>query len=392
MKIKAGVIGTGFIGEAHIEALRRLGMVDVAAIAGSNSRRAGENAERLGIAQAYGDWRELVHDPAIQVVHICTPNHLHFEIAEAALQSGKHVICEKPLVFHADEARKLIRLAEDRGLVGAIHFNLRYYPLVQQARAMMIKGEIGRMLAFGGSYLQDWLFHDTDYNWRIEPGIGGPSRAMADIGSHLLDLAEYVSGERIKAVCAQLANFHPIRKKPLQAVKTYTVSEMSDGNGELLSNEPEYEEIPIGTEDYASVLLEFESGARGSVTVNQVAAGNKNQLRFEINGSACSVGWQSENPNELWIGWRDRPNERLVKDPQLMDASVKSTASYPGGHSEGFPDTSKQLFRQVYDNIMREDYKHGVKPAFPTFEDGLREIELCDAVLRSAESRQWMNV
>ena len=371
--IAAGVIGIGFIGEAHIEALRRLGGIHVAAIAGSSEEQAQRQARRLGVDRFYGSWRQLIEDPAIDAVHICTPNHLHFPIAKFALEHGKHVICEKPFVLTEQEGRLLLELANERQLVHAVHFNLRYYPLVQQARVFVGNGEAGRLFHFQGHYLQDWLHQHSDYNWRMEPAAAGEvsSRAVADIGIHLLDMAEYVTGLRIKALCAQTAIVHQQRLKP-----THTGVEA----------------VRVQTEDYAAILLEFENGAKGNVTVSQVAAGRKNQLAFELNGSSCSLGWNSENPDALWIGHRSRPNEQLMKDPGLMYEEAAAYAAYPAGHVEGFPDTSKKLFKDVYAHIAKRPSERESQPTFPTFAAGVREVALCEAVMKSAGDKRWVNV
>ncbi|HHV63015.1 MAG TPA: Gfo/Idh/MocA family oxidoreductase [Firmicutes bacterium] len=382
-KIPVGVIGTGFIGPAHVEALRRTGLVDVVAIADIDQEVADRKAEQLGIEKAYGDWQKILADPDIEAVHICTPNNLHYPMSKAALEAGKHVVCEKPLAMNSKEAEDLVDVASRTGLVNAIHFNVRYYPLVHQARAMVEKGDIGKIFAIHGSYLQDWLFYETDYNWRLEPEYSGESRAVADIGSHWLDLIEFISGLRVKAVCADFATFHPIRKKPLKPVETYA--------GKMLSPE-DYQDVPINTEDYATVLLEFEGGAKGVMTVNQVAAGRKNRIYFEIDGSKKALAWDSEKPNELWIGRRDGNNEVMIKDPSLMYPEAREIVSFPGGHTEGFPDTTKQMFKQVYSYIASGDYKRGIAPKFPTFKDGHREIMMCEVILKSARERKWVEV
>ncbi|NPV54259.1 MAG: Gfo/Idh/MocA family oxidoreductase [Firmicutes bacterium] len=382
-KVSVGVIGTGFIGPAHVEALRRTGLVDVVAIADIDQEVADRKAEQLGIEKAYGDWRKILADPDIEAAHICTPNNLHYPMSKAALEAGKHVVCEKPLAMNSKEAEDLVDLASRTGLVNAVHFNVRYYPLAHQARAMIEKGDIGKIFAIHGSYLQDWLFYETDYNWRLEPEYSGESRAVADIGSHWLDLIEFISGLKVKAVCADFATFHPVRKKPLKPVETYA--------GKILSPE-DYQDVPINTEDYATVLLEFEGGAKGVMTVNQVAAGRKNRLYFEIDGSKKALAWDSEKPNELWIGRRDGNNEVMIKDPSLMYPEARDIVSFPGGHTEGFPDTTKQMFKQVYSYIASGDYKKGIAPKFPTFKDGHREIMMCEVILKSARERKWVEV
>lgn len=378
--IKVGIIGAGFIGPAHVEALRRLGFVEVVALADADPAAAEAKAAQLGVPRAFGDYRPLVADPSIQVVHVCAPNHLHHEICRAALAAGKHVICEKPLTTTAADAEDLVRLAAETGLVNAVHFNLRFYPLVHEARAMAARGELGEILAVHGSYLQDWLLYETDYNWRLDPAQSGSSRAVADIGSHWLDLVEFITERRVTAVCADFATFHPVRKKPLRPLETYA--------GKILTP-ADYAEIPVATEDYAAVLLRLDRGARGVLTVSQVAAGRKNRLWLEIDGSKQSMAWDSERPNELWIGRRDGPNGSLLKDPSLLSPGARAVTSFPGGHNEGYPDTSKQMFRAVYEAIGG-----GAKgrDTFPTFADGLREVILCERIVESAKTGRWVEI
>ncbi|MHC4509956.1 MAG: Gfo/Idh/MocA family protein [Planctomycetota bacterium] len=379
-KIKVGVIGAGFIGPAHVEALRRLGKVEVVALAECSEDIAKSKAVLLGIDRHYGDYKELLADKQIQSVHICSPNHLHYEMAKAALEAGKHVICEKPLAISVTEAQELVELAGKKGLINALNFNIRYYPLMRQLRLMVEKGDIGQVLSVQGSYLQDWLFHPTDYNWRLEPDQSGQSRAIADIGSHWMDLIESVTGLRIKEVCADFATFHKVRKKPLKPVETYA--------GKVLKPE-DYQDVPINTEDYATVLLRFENDARGVMTVNQVAAGRKNRLYFEIDGSKQAVAWESEAPNQIWIGKRDGNNEILMRDPSLVYPECTSLIDYPGGHNEGFPDTFKQLFKEVYAHIAGEISS---PPVYPTFKDGLREMVLCESIMESNGKQAWVKV
>jgi len=379
-KIKVGIIGGGFIGLTHIEALRRLGDVDVVALARSNEERARQKANQLNIPKAYGDWKKLIEDEDVQVVHICTPNFLHFEIAKQALLAKKHVICEKPLGMNSQETSALINFAKEKGSVNAVCFNVRFYPLVQHMRSIIQKGELGDIFTIRGSYLQDWLFYSTDYNWRVDPKLSGPSRAVADIGSHLLDLIQFVTGLKITAVFADFGTMHSIRKKPLKPTQTFTKIEAE-----------EYEEKKIETEDYASVLLRFNNAkARGVITVSQIDAGRKNQIFLEISGSKKTVCWNSETPNELWIGHRDKPNELVIKDPNLICPEVIEFANYPGGHNEGFPDTFKQLFRKVYGYIQEE--RRDLKPQFPTFMDGHKEVVLCESILKSSQKSQWIKV
>ena len=380
-KIKIGVIGIGFIGAAHVEALRRIPGIEVAAIAHSSDAKAKTKGEELGVDKAYGDYRQLLEIAEIDAVHVCTPNHLHYPQTEDSLSAGKHVVCEKPLAVTVKEAEELVKLADSSGLATAVHFNIRFYPLMAHIRAMIAGGELGEIYAVHGSYLQDWLFYDTDYNWRLEPEYSGESRAIADIGSHWMDLIEYLTGGKIEEVCADFATIHKTRKKPLKPLETFA--------GKLLKPE-DYRDIPIGTEDYATVMLRFAGGTRGVFTVSQISAGRKNRVYFEIDGSKKSVSWESELPNQMWIGRRDGPNELLLRDPSLVHEHSRELIGFPGGHNEGFPDTSKQLFKQFYTAVRSGG--QDLDPRYPTFLDGLRELKLCDAILRSSKKRAWLPV
>jgi predicted dehydrogenase len=377
--IKVGVAGLGFIGPAHIEALRRIPGIEVVAISETSEELAKSKAEQLGISKYFSNFNDLLKED-IDCVHICTPNFLHFEMAKAALLAGKHVVCEKPLATTIAEGEELLKLANEKGLIHAVHFNIRYYPLVRQMKVMREKGELGEVYSIIGSYLQDWLFYATDYNWRLEPELSGKSKAIADIGSHLMDLLEYISGVKIKEVMADFKTIHPKRKKPLKPVETYT--------GKMLQPE-DYAEVTINTEDYATVMLRFDNGNKGVITVSQVTAGRKNRLSLEISGSKQTFAWNSESPNELWIGKRDSANQVLMRDPSLFDKESAALISFPGGHNEGFPDTSKQMFKEVYENIRIGTMK-GAK--FPTFADGLRELILCESILESNEKECWVKV
>lgn len=378
--IKAGVVGLGFIGPAHIEALRRIPDIEIVAISHHTRDKAEAKARQLRIPKAYTDFYEMIERESLDAVHICTPNHLHYPMAKAALEKGIHVICEKPLAVKLSEAEELVELAAATGLVNAVHFNIRYYPMVRQMKMMREKGDLGEVFSVLGSYLQDWLFYATDYNWRLEPEQSGDSRAIADIGSHLIDLLEYVTGLRVVQVLADFNTVHQTRKKPLKPVETYS--------GKMLQPE-DYADVPIHTEDHATVLLRFDNGNKGSVTVSQVCAGRKNRLSLEISGSRQTISWSSESPNELWIGHRDKANELLLRDPALFYPEAAELAAYPGGHNEGFPDTSKQLFREVYTDIRKGKSEH---PTYPTFADGYRELLLCERIVESHRRAAWMDI
>jgi predicted dehydrogenase len=378
--VGVGVAGTGFIGPAHVEGLRRNG-IQVLGLAEATRELAEKKAAEMGIPRAYASFEAMLADPDIDVVHLATPNVLHHPYAKAALLAGKHVVCEKPLAMTAAESAELVRLAAEKQRVNAVNFNIRMYPVVQHARSLVQSGEIGELFILQGSYLQDWLLFETDWNWRLEPGQGGTLRAVGDIGSHWLDLMTFVTGLRVEEVYADFTTFHKTRKKPARPVETFT--------GKILQPS-DYIDQPIATEDYATVLLHYENGVRGVVTVAQVCSGRKNRLAFEINGSKSSLAWDGERPNELWIGHRTSPNQVLIKDPSLLSPEARETASYPGGHAEGFPDTFKQLYNKVYRYLFAGDFSQ--KPDFPTFADGHYEMVLCEAIEKSAREGKWVKV
>ncbi len=378
--IGVGVAGTGFIGPAHVEGLRR-NAIQVVGLLGSTQEKAETKAAELGIGRAYNSLDEMLADPDVDVVHLATPNHLHHSGAKAALLAGKHVVCEKPLAMTSEESAELVKLAAEKKLVNAVNFNIRMYPLVQQARSMVQSGELGNLFILQGSYLQDWLLLPTDWNWRLEPGLGGTLRAVGDIGSHWLDLLTFITGLQVEEVYADFKTFHPIRKKPAKPLETFT--------GKILTSE-DYIDQPISTEDYATILLHYVNGVRGVLTVSQVSSGRKNRLFYEINGSKSSLAWDSERPNELWIGQRTGPNQTLLKDPSLLSPEARAVTSYPGGHNEGFPDTFKQLYVKVYDYILAGNLSKA--PDFPTFADGHYEMQLSEAIERSAREQAWVKI
>ena len=375
-KLKAVILGTGFMGRVHTEGVRRLGNVEVAGIAARTQEQARRFADELSIAGATGDYRHFLADPAIDAVHICTPNELHFPMAMAALEAGKHVLCEKPLATSVREAEQMLRLAKEKNLANCTFHNLRYYPQVQQMRSLCEAGELGEILVAQGTYSQDWLLYDTDWNWRIE---SGPSRAFADIGTHWCDMVEHITGLRIASLCADLQTFHTTRKKPNASVETFSAK---------TAQPADYREVPITTEDFGSMIFRLGDTARGSMTVSQVSAGRKNRLFIEIYGTKSSVTWDGERPDELWIGRRNEPNGIVVKDPSLLAANARSYADLPGGHSEGYDDTFKQVFRRFYRTVA----DRSAPVEYPTFEDGLRQLNILDAVLESSRKQAWEKV
>lgn len=377
--LKAGIIGTGYIGPAHIEALRRIGNVEVAAVAEANQELAERKAKQLGIAAAYGNYRDMLKDKSIDVIHNCTPNFMHLQVNKDILNAGKHCISEKPLGMNSKESAELVKLAKESRLVNAVNFNYRYYPLVQHARMMVKNGQLGRVFAVQGCYMQDWLLYDTDWSWRLEPKMAGESRVMGDIGSHWFDLIQFVTGKSIVKVFADLLTLHEYRKKPKMQIETFSGKELKP---------EDYEKIKINTEDYGHVLLQFDDGTKGMVCITHVSAGRKNHIVFEVNGTEKSIWWDHERPNELTIGHRNKPNELMLKDAVLMDNSVKDYAHYPAGHNEGYPSAVKNFCRNVY------RYISGVSKEidFATFEDGHIADCVVEAVLESDRAKTWINV
>lgn len=378
-EIKTAILGTGFIGRVHLDALRRLEGVQVAAIADVNLKVATQLAEGFGVPVATADYHDILRDPSIDAIHICTPNGQHFTQAREALEAGKHVVCEKPLATTVEEARELVALAAKKGLRNCVGHNLRDYPMVQQMRRMRESGDLGEILILQGTYSQDWLLYDTDWNWRIDSKVGGSSRCMADIGSHWFDMAEHVSGLRVSTLCADLQTFHTVRKEPKHAIETFA--------NKMLGPE-DYIERPVDTEDFGSVLFHMGSRTRGSVVASQVSAGRKNRLAIEIYGTKASVAWDQERPNELWIGSRNSPNQLLLKDPSLLKPEARSYADLPGGHTEGYDDTSKQIYRRFYASIASPD----AAPEYPQFADGLRQLVILKTEFESYRTRGWVDV
>jgi predicted dehydrogenase len=378
MPLNAAIIGLGFVGRAHLDALRRLG-IPVQGALGSTPDRSKVSSELSHLPRSYQSLEELAADPSVQVVHLCTPNHLHFQQAGELLRAGKHVLCEKPLALDSRESATLISVLKETGRLGAVAYNLRYYPLCQEARALIRRGAIGQVKLIHGSFLQDWLLFPTDWNWRLDAKLGGESRAVADIGTHWMDLTTWLTGTKISQVCADLATVLPTRRRPKGPVESFKKAEAGDT-----------EEVMITSEDYGSVLLRFENEAHGVMTVSQVSPGRKARLSFEIDGTTGSLAFDSESPNQLWIGRRDRACELLPKDPALQSPESRGYAAYPAGHPEGYPDTFMQLFKDFYGYLAKGDVR--APRTFPTFETGHDELVLCEAIAESAQKNSWVAV
>jgi predicted dehydrogenase len=377
-EIGAAVIGSGFIGTVHVEALRRIG-VQVRGVLGSSAERGVERAERLGVPRAYTSLDELLDDRRVEVVHVTSPNHLHHPQVRRILAAGRHVVCEKPLAIDSEQSAELVRLAAESGRVCAVNFNIRFYALNQHLREVVAQGELGDVRLVFGRYVQDWLLLDTDWNWRLEPEIGGALRAVGDIGSHWLDLTSFVSGLRVSEVMADLATFIPVRRMPAGPVETFSTDRAA-----------ETVERQIRTEDLATVLLRYDNGARGLMAVSQLSAGHDNSLQYEIDGSVGAAAWDSEEPDRLWLGHRDRPNEILPRDPALLSAAGRAATALPGGHVEGFADTFAALYRAVYADVARGAMSE--HPPYATFVDGHRGMLLGEAIAQSSRDGRWTAV
>ncbi len=379
-KLAAAVVGTGFIGPVHVEGLRRAG-IHVAGILGSRPDKSEQAAEQLGLPRAYQTLDDVLADKDVDVVHITSPNRYHFEQASRTLAAGKHVLCEKPLAMNAEESAKLVELAGESGVAAGVNYNIRYYPLCIEAAQRVRGGTLGDLFHVAGSYVQDWLFHPTDFNWRVLAEDGGELRAVADIGTHWLDLIQHITNERVVSVCADLSTVYPTRHRPTGGVETFSGKQ---------AKADQTEPIQVTTDDYGCVMLRFQNGGKGVMWVSQVTAGRKNCLRYELAGSKQSLAWNSETPNQIEIGHRDTPNQCLPRDPSLMDPTAAAATSYPGGHNEGFGDTFKQLFRDFYRSI--ESGQFASAPTFPTFADGHHEILVCEAILKSHQQQRWIEI
>ena len=372
-----GIVGTGFIGPHHIDAVRRLGFVDVVAIAEMNDSLAKAKADALGVPKAYGSYEAMLDDPAVEVVHNTTPNYLHFPVNAAVIAKGKHIVSDKPLALTADQARQLRDQANKAGVVNAVTFSYRGNPLVQQMRHAIATGRIGTPRFVFGHYLQDWLLKDTDYSWRLEPDKGGASSALGDIGSHWCDLAQHVTGLRITHVLGEISTVVPRRKRPKGNREAFAAAGADEA----------FDLVEIKVEDLASVLVRFDNGAKGTFTVGQVCAGHKNDCFVEVCASTGSMRWVQEEQNRLWIGHRDKANEMLAKDPSLIDAAVQSYAHMPGGHQEGWPDAFSNIMRDIYGFIAAGKKPTDVRPpAYASFEDGYRANVIVETILESARA------
>ena len=375
--MRAAVIGTGFIGTVHVGALRRLG-VQVAGVLGSSTERGAEGAKAMGVERSYSSLGELLDDTSVAVVHVTSPNHLHYEQVKAILAAGKHVICEKPLALNAGQSGEMVALAAASGLIAAVCYNIRFYPLNQHAHGMVKAGDLGDVRFITGHYHQDWLARPSDWNWRLEPDQGGALRSVGDIGTHWIDLVSFVSGQKVTAVFADLTTFIPTREKPAGPVATFAEAQGST------------QTCTIETDDAAMIMLRFDGGAKAVMSTSQINMGRKNALCWDIAGSDASAAWNSEKPDHLFIGHRGKPNQVLQRDATLMNATGAAAARLPGGHVEGFADSFCALFGQVYGDVAAGSQRP--QATYASFEEGHQEMLVCDAVLASATHGCWVDV
>ncbi|HBF37694.1 MAG TPA: dehydrogenase [Firmicutes bacterium] len=376
-KFKVGIIGLGFIGMVHLEALRRLDNIEVIAVSETDLTK----AKACNVKKVYEHWEELVADPEIEVVHNCTPNHFHFAINQACLKAGKHVLSEKPLAMDSRETFELTQLATANGLKAGVNFAYRYYPMVQWAKDLIRTGYLGKIKTVHGRYLQDWLMFDTDYNWRVEENLGGRARALGDIGSHWCDLACYLTGLEIQEVMADYVTILPVRQRPRLKVETFQ------------QQKADTEPISVTTDDWAAVLLHFEQNVVGNFIVSQVSAGHKNDLEIEIDGSLRSLFWRQEDPEHLVIGERGGANHTLYKDPAVMPEAVQALTHFPSGHPEGFPDAVKNNFIQFYSALQEQPTAQEQATAdYPTFNDGHRITKAIEGIIQSSVEKKWIQI
>ena len=384
--LRAGVIGTGFIGPVHIEALKRLG-VQVTAICGS-TKSATATAAHWGIPEIYGDYnhRALLASPNVDVVHITSPNKVHVEQALAALAAGKHVVCEKPLGMTSRETARVVKaIAKPGSPVFAVNYMCRFFPAVLQMRALVQRGALGRIIHVQGHFFQDWLLHETDYNWRLLASEGGKLRAVGDIGTHWVDAVSFILGAKVQSVFAHLETFHKTRFRPTGEVQTFAKVDPK----KMLP-------YSVDTEDFGSLLLKFDRASHGfadavhaNAAISQVAAGWKCSLAIGIYGTKGSVRWDFQQPNEIIVGRRDEPNQILQRGTAGFSEDIAGFTDNPGGHPEGFPDSHKMHYRAVYQHIASDRQTPAL---FATAADGHHEVKLCEAVLKSSATRKWTRV
>jgi predicted dehydrogenase len=380
-RIRIGLVGTGYIGMVHLEMLRRLGGVELVAVADANADLARRAAAKFGIPRVHTDAEALISDPEVEVVHDCAPNNVHFDINAKAIKAGKEVLSEKPLALDSRESGELLALAEKHGTLTAIDFCYRYYPVVQEAAARARRGDLGDVRAFVGHFLQDWLFFETDYTWRLDPKVAGKANVIADLGSHWCDLVQFITGEKIVEVMAELHTCLPKRRKPKGAALSFGAG----GAGET-------EAVDISLDDYASLFLKLSNGARGNFTTCQAAAGRKVDIELQIFGSKESYAWSHVHPNALWIGHREKANEVFYESSLLQAEGTRQYAGLPTGHPMGYHDAVFNLFRDYYEALAAKREGKPYAATFPDFRTGHEMMCVIDAAVESDRTGRWTKV
>jgi predicted dehydrogenase len=380
-RIKVGLIGTGYIGMVHLDILRRLGGVEVVALADTNQELARQAAAKFGVARIHETAEALIGDPEVEVVHDCAPNNVHFALNAAAIRAGKEVLSEKPLALDSRESAVLLALAGKHGTATAINFCYRYYPVVQEAAARARRGDLGDVRAFVGHFLQDWLFFETDYTWRLDPQVAGKANVVADLGSHWCDLVQFITGQKIVEVMAELHTCLPKRRKPKGGV-------LSFGAGRA----GETEEVAITLDDYAALFLKLSNGARGSFTTCQAAAGRKVDIELQVFGSKESYAWSHVHPNDLWIGHREKANEVFYESSILQAEDTRKYAGLPTGHPMGYHDAVFNLFRDYYEALAAKREGKPYRATCPDFRTGHEMMCVIDAAVESDRTGRWVKV
>ncbi len=381
-KLKIAIIGMGYISPSHIESIRRTGLAEVKSCTDTDHVLAKKKAHDHNIPVVCQSIEEILNDPEIEVVHNCTPNFLHKEVNEKLIREGKHLFSEKPLARDSGESEILVNLLKEKpNLVAAVNFNYRMNPLVQDIKDKMKDGEFGIPRLVYGSYLQDWLLYETDYNWRLDRPMSGNSNTVADIGSHWMDTAQTIMDSKITRVYAKLITNLPVRKKAKGMVEAFAKQENQD-----------FEEKKIDVEDAGMVMVEFDNGASGMFMVSQVSAGRKCRLDIEINGSEASAYWNQEMADQMWVGRRDEPNQQVFRNPQWMSPDTQIHTGLAAGHPEGWNDAMTNNVKAFYRFIVEGKKLSQEKPVFATFEEAHYIIRLVEAIVESSEKRQWVKV
>lgn len=377
--IHVGIIGTGYIGKVHLDTLSRLKGVKVTAAADASRELAMRAAAPYGVEKITSDYRKLIHDADIDVIHNCTPNIFHYDVIKEALLAGKQVLTEKPLSMNLQEAEELVNLAQRKKAVTGVNFCYRYYPLVQEMASRIRSNGIGTVRLVTGTWFQDWLSRDTDYSWRLDPTKSGKSNITADLGSHWFDLIQFTTGMEITEVFGDFQTIIPVRKRPKQ--QTLAFEKTTDQN---------YDTVKIELEEYSAVLFHLSNGAPGSFTTSQVCNGRKSDTEFQIYGSEDSLAWNHKQSNQLWIGKRYKPNEILIESPQLQSVDTQKYALLPAGHPMGYNDAVLNLFSEYYEAVSNQTADEQIFR--PTLYTGYGEMKILDAIIRSAEKKSWITI